>query len=361
MPVYTYEMLFLGNGPPLDTVEGSGNFVSENAAALIGVTFGSTSAPLHFRQVLVDFTDLNSDGAVAEDQGQDEPITYDLGSGPVTALLNSTVAYSMTITYGPASGRPPVTATAGILQDSLGNMFLLGPATASASTIALGAAPILSIRINAIAQNNYSGVQVPRFAVDFLCFGPGTRIRTRHGAVPVERLRTGDLVATRDHGFQPLRLLASRRVPATGSLAPVVFAPGAIGNRRELVLSPQHRLLVRGAAAELFFGEAEVLVPAVALVNGGDIVRREGGTIEYHHLVFDRHEIVHAEGVEAESLLVGGGGLERMPAALQREVLAVFPEAADWDEVAQPVARPCVSRREGALLAGSLAMGRRAV
>ncbi|MCU0911243.1 MAG: Hint domain-containing protein, partial [Rhodobacteraceae bacterium] len=181
--------------------------------------------------------------------------------------------------------------------------------------------------------------------------------RTRRGAVPVERLRTGDLVATRDHGFQPLRLLAIRRVPATGSLAPVVFAPGAIGNQRELVLSPQHRLLVRGAAAELFFGEPEVLVPAIALVNGADILRREGGTIDYHHLVFDQHEIVYAEGVEAESLLVGGGGLERMPAALRREVLAIFPEAASWDEVAQPVARPCITRREGALLAAVLAAG----
>lgn len=357
--VFTYEMLYLGTAPPIDPVEGAGNFTSENAATLVGQTFGSPADPLFERQVLVDFDDADNNGFVAEDAGGAETLTYDIGSGPVTVPLDSTVAYSVTITYGPASGLPPVTVTAGVLQDEAGNMFLLGPATLSSSTTALGAAPIRSITINAVARSNYSGVQVPRFAVDFLCFGTGTRIATPGGEVAVERLQAGDAVLTRDRRPQRLRLRAHRRVRATGNLAPVVFAPGAIGNRRRLVLSPQHRLLVSGAAAELFFGEAEVLVPAVALVNGADIVRQEGGTIDYHHLVFDRHEIVYAEGVAAESLLVGGGSLARMPAALRREVLAIFPEAARWGAATgQPLARPCVTRREGALLAGALFPGR---
>lgn len=349
--VYTYEMIYLGNFPPFDTVEGSGNFTSENAAALVGQTFGSASSPLHLDQLPVLFNDANNNGTIAEDAGTAETITYDLGAGPITSALDSTVAYSITIVYGPASGRPPVTVTGGVLQDELGNIFLLGPAAASTSTTALGAAPILSITINSVIKADYSGVQVPRFPVDFLCFGPGTRIRTRRGAVRVETLRAGDMVLTRDRGYQPLRLLAGRRVAAEGKLAPVVFAPGALGNRRELVLSPQHRVLVEGAAAELFFGEPEVLVPAVALVNGQDVVRREGGEIDYYHLVFDHHEIVLAEGVAAESLHVGEGSLQRMPEELREEVLAIFPDFAEWPLNRRQLARPCLSVGEARVLA----------
>ncbi|MDH3264917.1 MAG: hypothetical protein OEM24_13085, partial [Paracoccaceae bacterium] len=132
MAVYTYEMIYLGNGPPLDPVEGSGNYTSENASALVGQSFGSPGQQLFNNIVLVQFNDANNNGSVSEDIGQAEALTYDIGNGPVTSLLDSTVAYSITITYGPASGLPPVTIVAGVLQDEQGNMFLLGPQGASA-------------------------------------------------------------------------------------------------------------------------------------------------------------------------------------------------------------------------------------
>ncbi len=352
--VYTYEMIYLGTFASLDPTEGTNNFVSENAAALVGQTFGSTGDPVWENIVVVAMDDANNNGTIAEDAGQGEFLTYDIGAGVVSSRLDSTVAYTMTITYLPGSGLPPATVTAGILQDEAGNIFLLGPQTAGASNTALGAAAIQQITIGPVAKADYSGVAVPRFAVDFLCFGRGTRIATPGGEVPVERLRPGDLVVTVDGGAVPLRLLAGRRVAAEGRLAPVVVPKGAIGNRRELVLSPQHRLLVSGAEAELLFGMAELLVPAVALVGAGRATRREGGFVDYFHLVFDRHEIVLAEGAPAESLHVGPGSLERMPPALRQEVLEIFPDAAEWAGPRRRSARPCLTAREGEVLARAM-------
>jgi hypothetical protein len=301
----------------------------------------------------VQFNDANNNGAVAEDVGQAEEITYDIGDGPVTSQLDSTVAYSITITYGPASGLPPVTVVAGVLQDEEGNMFLLGPQGASASTAALGAAPIQSIVINGVAKADYSGVTVPRFPTDFLCFARGTLIATEAGEVPVELLRVGQRVQTLDNGLQPLRMIAWRRVAAEDRMAPVAIAPGVLGNRRELVLSPQHRVLVAAPAAELIFAEPEVLVPAVGLVDGQRAVRRPGGTVDYFHLVCDRHEVLFAEGAPAESLYVGEGSLEKMGPELCDEVMALFPDFESWSPGRKALARPCLTVRETGVLSAS--------
>ena len=77
--------------------------------------------------------------------------------------------------------------------------------------------------------------------------------------------------------------------------APVVIRAGICGNERDLVLSPQHRMLFSGTRAELFFGESEVLVAACHLVAAGLASQRLGGTITYYHLVFDRHEIIFSD------------------------------------------------------------------
>ena len=62
-------------------------------------------------------------------------------------------------------------------------------------------------------------------------------------------------------------------------MAPVVFAAGAIGNDRELAVSPQHRMLVSGPMAEALYGESEVMVPAKSLINDSTIRARAGGTV----------------------------------------------------------------------------------
>jgi len=175
-----------------------------------------------------------------------------------------------------------------------------------------------------------------------------TEIETEIGPLPIETLRAGDLVGTAGHGLQPIRWIGRREVPASGEFAPVVFEPGAIGNYRRLTVSPQHRILVDDWRAALYFAEAKVLVAAKHLVNGTTIRVQPMPRIVYLHMIFDRHEIVFAEGVPTESLHLGDMALNSFDAAARAEVLALFPEL---EETVRKPAHACLSGWEGRLIA----------
>lgn len=137
------------------------------------------------------------------------------------------------------------------------------------------------------------------------CFVAGTMILTPRGERPVESLQPGDLVMTKDDGPQPIRWIGQRHVVAEGALAPIEIREGTFGPHRRLLVSPQHRILVRDSLAELLFGEAEVLIAAKDLVNGRSVRVREGGTVDYVHILFDRHQLVSSAGLTTESFLPG--------------------------------------------------------
>ncbi len=157
------------------------------------------------------------------------------------------------------------------------------------------------------------------------CFTPGTLIRVPGGEVPVETLGPGDLVETLDHGAQPLRWAGRRTVEGRGDLAPVAIAAGVLDNRRDLRVSPQHRMLFTGWRAELCTGQAEVLVAAKHLVGQPGITRAPVDEVEYIHLLFDRHEIIFAEHAATESFHPGSEILAA-DRAMFNEVAHIFPE-----------------------------------
>jgi len=158
------------------------------------------------------------------------------------------------------------------------------------------------------------------------CFVAGTRIRTPRGDVRVEDLCPGDMVETLDDGPQPLRWSGRRRVAARGALAPVRIRPGTFGAHRALMLSPQHRILFRDVQAEMLFGEADVLVAAKDLVDGDAVTVIEGGTVEYVHLLFDRHQVVFSEGIATESYLPGPQTAAMFAPETLAEITTLFPD-----------------------------------
>jgi hypothetical protein len=176
------------------------------------------------------------------------------------------------------------------------------------------------------------------------CFTPGTLILTPQGERPVETLAVGDMVITRDRGARSIVWTGVRSVSGTGPFAPVRIRAGAFGNRRDLVVSPQHRMVVRGWRAELHAGQLEVLVAAVHLVNGGSVVRAPRAEVTYVHFMLDRHEIVFAEGAETESLDPAGD-----LAGAEREIARLFP-ALSMSRAAGPV-RPAVRAFEAQAMA----------
>lgn len=183
------------------------------------------------------------------------------------------------------------------------------------------------------------------------CFAAGTRIRTPDGPRAVEAIRPGETVWTRSAAAARVRWVGARRVPATGRLAPVVFAPGAFGNARELAVSAQHRMLVAGRRAALLFGAPEVLVPARFLVGLPGVTRREGGFVTWCHLMFDRHEIVEAEGALSESFQPGAAARSALDAFAREELLSIFPELGeDGAGVPFPDAAPTLRAHEARAL-----------
>ncbi len=136
-------------------------------------------------------------------------------------------------------------------------------------------------------------------------FTRGTRITLADGRqMPIENLAPGDRILTRDSGPQPLRWIGQQTVRATGAFAPITIAAGALNNDAELTLSPSHRLFIYQRVDALGAGRKEVLVRAKDLVDGRDVTQSEGGFVDYFQLLFDKHEIIYAEGIPAESLFI---------------------------------------------------------
>ena len=183
------------------------------------------------------------------------------------------------------------------------------------------------------------------------CFTRGTRIMTIGGEVAIEELREGDRVFTRDNGYQPLRWVGHKLVRAQGKLAPIAIATGMMGNDAELLVSPNHRMLIEEGAGEMLFGERELLVPAKHLTHHAGIGRREGGMVDYFHLLFDQHEVIFGNGAQSESFFPGTLALNALERACQAEVLMLFPELRDHD-LSQfgSTARTCLTRHEARVL-----------
>ena len=163
---------------------------------------------------------------------------------------------------------------------------------------------------------------------DLLCisFARGTRISLASGEMrAIEALTPGDRLLTRDHGPQPLRWLGQTTLRAHGAFAPVVIAAGTLGNAGDLIVSQHHRMFLYQREKKPGLTTSELLVQAKHLVNGADVFIREGGFVDYFSLVFDRHEIIYAEGIPAESLLVTDATVSRLPPELAEDVRARFP------------------------------------
>lgn len=182
------------------------------------------------------------------------------------------------------------------------------------------------------------------------CFAAGTRLATEHGETLVEDLSVGDRVKTLDHGLQPVRWIGRvhfswHDMANEPALAPIRIAQA--GN--EVTVSPQHRILVQGWAAELMCGE-DVLVAAKHLADAGRaqiIMPKEGVT--YFHVLLDGHQIVYSNGILTESFYPGVEALKTLP-ALSAEFARFFPDLSVGDVVV-PTARRCATRHEGRVLA----------
>lgn len=149
-----------------------------------------------------------------------------------------------------------------------------------------------------VAPSKFADVACVRFV-------RGTHITLASGAqVPIEDLKVGDRVLTRDAGPQEIRWIGETTMRAVGDFAPVVIKANTLFNTRDLHLSPDHRLFIYQREDKLGIGRSEVLVKVRHLINNDTVYQENGGHIDYFQLLFDDHQIIYAEGIAAETLLV---------------------------------------------------------
>ena len=223
--------------------------------------------------------------------GADTVSDFDIADTDLDGFFNDQLDVSA-LTGGSGSGGAVRSSDVAVSDDGFGNALLTFP---GGETVVLQGVAPASIS----AQSQLVSAGIP-------CFAAGTLIRTESGEVPVECLRPGDRVATRDNGPRELLWVAMRRLSRDElchcpSLRPIQIRAGPLGNETPLVVSPQHGLLLR-----LDGNETLVRAKHLAALPGGTArVMRGCRRVTYCHLLFENHEVVFSNGIPSESFFPG--------------------------------------------------------
>lgn len=191
------------------------------------------------------------------------------------------------------------------------------------------------------------------------CFTPGTLIATPRGERLVEDLEVGDRVITRDNGIQEIKWVG--RKDLTGfdlarkpQFKPILIQQGALGNNlpeHDMLVSPNHRVLVANDKTTLYFEEREVLVAAKHLTGLDGVDEVEANGVSYIHVMFDQHEVILSNGAWTESFQPGDYSLKGIGNAQREEILELFPELEHAEGLkAYGSARRSLKKHEAALL-----------
>ncbi|MEP2781001.1 MAG: Hint domain-containing protein [Pseudoruegeria sp.] len=192
-----------------------------------------------------------------------------------------------------------------------------------------------------------------------LCFTAETIVTTPLGHKRLGDIQQGEKIKTKDNGFQPVRWVHRRRLTQSEllerpDLCPIVIEQDAfaLGQPcRQTRLSPQHRVFFKSPMNEFFFGTQETLAPAKGLLNGTTVWQDiDCNGIEYVHVLFDRHEILKADGLFSESFHPGDWSVAGLTEPARDELYAIFPELADTPSEYGPSAYPSLSVKEANLL-----------
>lgn len=301
-----WSAIYLGNLAEMDTNEGSAEV--ETAAPLL-TTFGAGAGNALANNITTIETDAGFlDDTLTHDNDflSNDTMTYNVGAGNVTAELDATLLMNATVTF---YDQTTLNTQLAVIQDTTGNTFLIVLDTQPE----LASQGIDSITFTSVSGSNYSGVG--QFNADdhsFVCLTSGALVETPGGRVRADRLRVGDLVTTLDNGPQPILWIAKHRQvfkerPHPGQ--PVVLRKEAMGKGlpcRDLMLSPNHRVLVRTSPGFALHDPLGALAPVKALTRMKGVAQLKGRrAITYFSFLLPRHEVMVANGIAVESLYPG--------------------------------------------------------
>jgi len=300
------------------------------------VSSGSTSPILNVVTLTINDDDGVLDANTGADGGTDQTFTTSVGTA-----TGYTFRYNDTSLVG---GTSQTIKTFQLVIGGTTRSFIMNDAGDSIPGATAGSS------VNLQSYATYTPINYTALP----CFVTGTRIHTISGWRTVENLRVGDKIPTHDSGVQTVRwagsvTLSYRDLLKAPHMAPIVIPKGALGTdtpNRDLRLSPQHKVLLSGWSVELTAGLEEAFVPAKHLVGKNGIrVDQTCAEVTYHHILFDRHEVIVSEGLQTESFLPGDTIRNAMDKETLREILSLFPELSDPEsdrqtQNARPVLKP---------------------
>ncbi|MFK7868751.1 MAG: Hint domain-containing protein [Roseobacter sp.] len=190
-------------------------------------------------------------------------------------------------------------------------------------------------------------------AFRFACFALGSLIETPTGPRRIETLDVGDQITTLDHGPVSVTWLyiGDQTLEETEEdERPVLIGAGSLGENRpekDLIVSPQHRILVGGLGQFEDDFERECFVPAKALIACPGIRHMSGKrNITWVHVVCPKHEIVQVNGSWSESMLLTEYSLSMVDERTRDALRAVHGDILGQDGALNgPIARPCLTKR----------------
>lgn len=242
-------------------------------------------------------------------------LLFDPTGAPLTTAINpgspdlvgpdgvQTSVSGFTPFYGTSAAAPNVAAVAALLLQANPD---LTPAQIS-EILTKTALPLTGVDSSVAGAGLVQADQAVLMAEELACFCAGMRLAAEAGATPVEALRIGDRLWTRDGGLRPIvwigRTSVARRFVDPLRGLPIRIKAGALGENcpgRDLLLSPDHAVLIDG-----------VLIHAGALVNGASILRDDeiDEIFVYYHVELAEHAVIFAENAPVESFIETSGQL----------------------------------------------------
>ncbi len=191
------------------------------------------------------------------------------------------------------------------------------------------------------------------------CFTPGTTIATPRGERLVEELKVGDKIITRDNGIQEIawvghKAMNGKQLAANPHLKPILIKAGALGGglpERDMLVSPNHRVLVASEKTQLYFEEREVLAAAKHMTGADGVHAVNVMQTTYVHFMFERHEVVLSNGAWTESFQPGDYSLKGIGNSQRNEIFELFPELATTSGLeGYQAARKALKKHEARLL-----------
>lgn len=168
-------------------------------------------------------------------------------------------------------------------------------------------------------------------------------IATDRGLRPIETLKRGDRLVTRDNGLKRVAWIGSRsfsyhELHDVEALRPILIRAGAFGDgypMRDTIVSPEHRFLITEK------GRGEHLVAAKNLLDHDGVQPASMLGVSYLHVLLNAHEVILANGTWTESFHPDDQVMRDIAPDQRQEILVLFPEIATMGAANRfPPARP---------------------